>query len=116
MSVDLELAMTGAEADSLRDIQESLPDSYYAEDRSDKGWGLAIRSATDMSGNCSDAIRTFLEPLNPLTDWILAHDGIMRVGIFHVTVNCTIHLDCCGELARLGLLLEVSTYPSVDDG
>ena len=115
MQVDVELALVNAPANDLKAIQDDLPSGFFIEDRSDRGWGLVIRTTQELSDNVSDSINVFLEPLSPLVRMISDYVGILRVGVFYDTVTCTMRLNSCDRLAELGLLLEISTYPSSDD-
>lgn len=115
MQVDVELSLVNAPANELKAIQDDLPSGFFVEDRSDRGWGLVIRTTQKLSDDFSDSIDAFLEPLSPLVKMISNHAGILRVGVFYNTVTCTMRLNSCERLAEFGLLLEISTYPSSDD-
>lgn len=115
MQVDVELAFVNASADQLKSIQDDLPPGFFVEDRSDRGWGLVIRTTQQLSDDLSSAIDAFLEPLSPLVKMVGNHGGILRVGVFYDTVTCTMRLKSCDRLAVFGLPLEISTYPSSDE-
>ncbi|HEB93943.1 MAG TPA: hypothetical protein ENI94_10875 [Gammaproteobacteria bacterium] len=115
MQVDVEIALINASANELKVIQADLPPGFFIEDRSDRGWGLVIRTTQKLSDDFSEAIDVFLEPLSPLVEMVSSHAGILRVCVFYSTVTCTMRLNSCDRLAVFGLPLEISTYPSSDE-
>jgi hypothetical protein len=115
MQVDVEIALLDATAAELTRIQLELPQGFQVEDRSDTGWGVVITTSRELPNNFSKAIDDFLTPLSALGDLVRTYAGILRVGVFYGTVNCTIRLESYDRLMMLGLPLEISTYPSDDD-
>jgi hypothetical protein len=115
MQVDIELALVDASADELKGLQSYLPSGFYVEDRSDRGWGLVIRTTQKLSGDFSCAIDAFLGPLCPMIEIISNHAGVLRVGVFYNTITCTMRLNSCERLSTFRLPIEISTYPSSDE-
>lgn len=115
MQVDLELALTNPGDIEVHFIQERLPEDFYAEDRSKKGWGLVIRTSRELPDDEASAVDFFLSQLCPLADLIKKTTAIFRVGAFHNTVTCTVHFKSCADLVAMGASLEISTYPCSDE-
>lgn len=115
MQLDVELALIDMSADDLNDIKSHLPTGFYVEDRSDKGWGLVVRAKQKLMDDFNGAINAFLEPLTPMINIIRNHTGLLRVGVFYNTVNCTMRLNSFDRLSEFGLPIEISTYPSSDE-
>lgn len=115
MQVDLELALTNPSDIEIHLVQERLPEDFYVEDRSKKGWGLVIRTSRELPEDEASAVDFFLSQLRPLADLIKRTTAIFRVGAFHDTVTCTVHFKSCTDLVTLGASLEISTYPCSDE-
>jgi hypothetical protein len=92
MQIDVELALVNASVDQLKNIQDDLPSKFFVEDRSDRGWGLVIRTTQNLPDDFSSAIDAFLEPLIPLVKIVGNQGEILRVGVFYDTVTCTMRL------------------------
>ncbi len=114
MQIDIELALLNASLDQLKEIENRLPPGFIVEDRTDRGWGLVICIIGELPDDVSGAISDFLQQLSSVTDIISSSAGIMRVGVFHNTANCTMEFNCLARLNEFGLSLEISTYPSMD--
>ena len=112
MQIDVELALVSATAIQFNDIEDNLPQGFFIEDRTDRGWGLVIRTTHKFSEELSSAIDVFIEPLMPLIELADDHEGVLRVGIFYDTINCTVCIKSFDRLAEFGLPLEISIYPS----
>lgn len=115
MQIDVELALVDASADELNGIKSDLPSEFYVEDRTDKGWGLVIRTTRKLPDDFGNAVDAFLEPLSPLAEMVGNHVGVLRAGVFYDTVTCTMRLNSSDRLVAFGLSLEISTYPSSDE-
>ena len=115
MQIDVELALINASSNNIKYLQSHLPTEFYIEDRSDRGWGIVIRTTQKSFDDFSATINNFLEPLNPLIEIISNSGGILRVGVFYSTVTCTIRLNYYEQLAIFRLPIEISTYPSFDE-
>lgn len=112
--IDLELALTEGSAD-LMTIQENLPLGFYIEDRSDRGWGLVIRTSQESSDDFSSALNEFFNQLLPFKDLIRRHKGILRAGIYYDTATCTVKVDSSVRFTDFNLCLEISSYPVSDE-
>ena len=114
MQVDLELALIEPATVNFKILQELLPSDFYAEDRSEKGWGFVIRTTRELSDDAGAALDSFLPPLRPLTDTIKKAAAVLRIGAFCDTVTCTIRIGSCIDLAAMEISLEIS-LPVVPD-
>lgn len=115
MQIDVELALVDTSMDELVNLQRDLPSEFYVEDRSDKGWGVVIRTRRKLSDDFNDAINGFLTPLNSLVELIISHKRILRVGVFYNTATCTMRLNSSDPLTAFKLPLEITVYPSSDE-
>lgn len=115
MQVDVELALIDASTAELFYFQSKLPVGFYVEDKSDRGWGLVIRTTRELPDDFSNAVDTFLEPLSSLAEVIGVYDGLLRIGVFYDTATCTMRLNSYDRLADFKLPLEITAYPSSDE-
>lgn len=115
MQIDLELALTDPACILLEEIQAQLPAEFYAEDRSNRDWGLVIRATRAIPVDVGDAIELFLVPLRPISNIIRQAGAVLRVGVFYDTVTCTLQIRSCKDLGEMGISLEISVYPSSDE-
>ncbi len=115
MQIDVELALVNATVSELKYFQDNLPGGFYVEDKSDRNWGLVIRTTQKLPEDFTAAIDDFLGAISSLVELINNYDRVLRVGIFYETATCTIQLNSYNQLLKFRMPIEISVYPSTDE-
>lgn len=93
----------------------ALGGNYLLEDRREQGTGIVVSTDAPVTGDASEAIRNFLNPIIEKANEIMINNPVLRVVVFNRAVTLSITIDCLPLLVQFGAELDVIVYPTSDD-